>query len=157
MRWNSLLKFGGFKRTKSGKWLDTTTNREVKLDTAYERSAKKLGYTSHKKAKEAFRSKAYQRIVASGYYTRKPNGVLLKQKVKVDSFAKQAGIKENDPELQRLFAQAWQETSITVIGYDNKGGPITKKSKARDNKALAQLLKYVGRLNKYTSSYDGVL
>lgn len=155
MRWNSLLKSGGFKRTKTGKWIDPITKKAVTRQTAFDRSAKKLGYKNYAKAKEAFASKAYKRIVSSGYTTRvvdkntvigytkngKPKYRLLpKGKAKrIDSFAKQAGINENDLELQKLFAQAWNEPNSVA------------------NKPLAQLLKYVQKINKYRSVYAGAL
>lgn len=139
MRWNSLLKFGGFKRSKTGKYLDPTSKRLVSKETAFNRAAQKLGYKNYANAKQAFASAAYKRIVSSGYKTRKPNGELLKIAVQVKSFAAQVGISENDEKLQRLFAATW-----------NQG-------ESKRNKPLAQLLKYVQKINKYRSVYAGAL
>ncbi len=129
MRWNTLLARTGFKRQKDGRYLDPVTDKKVKLETALDRSAKFHGYKNYKGAKEAFASKAYKRIVDGGYKTKK--GVQ-------PAFAKQAAI-PNDYRLQKLFADAWN---------------------ARDkdkSKELAQLLKYVGKINKYRAVYAGAL
>lgn len=117
MKWNSLLKAGGFKRTKLGKWRDPNTQRLVSKETAYERSAKALGYKSYANAKSAWKSKAYERI---------------------KKFAKEAGV-PIDSDFERKFSAAWNS-----------------KESAK-NKPLAQLLKYVQKINKYRSVYAGAL
>lgn len=117
MRWNSLLAAGGFKRSKSGKYIDPNTKRYVSKQTAFDRSAKKLGYKNYKNAKEAFKSKAYSRMIR---------------------FAKEAGV-ETDQKFQLLFSAAWNE------------------KKSPKNKPLAQLLKYVKKINKYRAVYAGAL
>ncbi len=56
----------------------------------------------------------------------------------VERFAKEAGV-PNDYRLQKLFADAW-------------------KARNKDkSKELADLLKYVGKINKYRAVYAGAL
>jgi len=117
MKWNSLLKFGVFKRNKNGKWLDPNTKKLVSRQTAFDRSAKKLGYKNYTKAKDAFKSKAYSRLLR---------------------FGKEAGV-DTGEKFEKLFATAWNE------------------KKSSKNKPLAQLLKYVQKINKYRSVYAGAL
>lgn len=117
MRWNTLLAQGGFKRNKLGKYYDKNTKRYVSKQTALDRSAKKFGYKNYNNAKQAFKSKAYSRMIR---------------------FASEANVKP-DEKFQRLFATAWNEKS------------------SKKNKPLAQLLKYVGKINKYRSVYAGAL
>lgn len=56
----------------------------------------------------------------------------------VERFAKEAGI-PNDYQLQKLFSNAWKART---------------KSKSKE---LADLLKYVGKINKYRAVYAGAL
>jgi len=125
MKWNTLLASAGYKRTADGKYFDPITERKVQRVTALNRSSQLYGYKNYASAKEAFSSRAYKRIVSGGYKT--------KQGMQ-ESFAKQAGV-PNDYRLQKLFADAW------------------KARNKECSKELAQLLKYVQKINKYKAVY----